>query len=90
MTTSKYGWVIDRDYLPDGNRSWVFGPRNLDPVLRRKLVDGSGKEFTLYDDDKILYYKGRIVGEYDGFEPLDDYGAPNAGCTEIRYDGVTL
>ena len=27
---------------------------------------------------------GKIWGDFDGFEPLDDFGEPNAGCTEIR------
>lgn len=47
-------------------------------------------EFSLYDDDEVLYYKGIIVGDYDGFEPLDDFGMPNAGCTGIKYDGEWL
>jgi hypothetical protein len=47
--------------------------------------------FRLYDDDRELYYTGLRIGEADpdgsedGFEPLDDYGTPNAGATEIRY-----
>jgi len=54
--------------------------------------DWSGKSetFALYDDDEVLYYKGIIVGDYDGFEPLDDFGMPNAGCTGIKYDGEWL
>ena len=47
-------------------------------------------EFSLYDDDEVLYYKGVIVGDYDGFEPLDDFGMPNAGCTGIKYEGEWL
>jgi hypothetical protein len=39
----------------------------------------------MFDDDNILYYEGRILGNYRGFEPLDDYGMPNAGCTKIKY-----
>ena len=41
----------------------------------------------MLDDDRNLYYKGRISGDYDGFEPLDDYGMPNAGATIIQYKG---
>jgi hypothetical protein len=39
----------------------------------------------MYDDDGKLYYAGTIWGDYDGFEPLDDFGMPNAGCTSIEY-----
>ena len=39
-----------------------------------------------YDDDGILYYKGYLYGDdADGFEPLDDFGMPNAGCVDIKY-----
>lgn len=56
------------------------------------------KWFKLYDDDGNLYYTGVWTGEegagygsgmfadeVDGMEPLDDFGTPNAGATEIRY-----
>jgi hypothetical protein len=40
--------------------------------------------FRMYDDDGELYYEG--IATFDSsFQPLDDYGMPNAGCTEIRY-----
>jgi hypothetical protein len=42
-------------------------------------------EFKLYDGDGELYYSGRKNQHGDGFEPLDDYGQPNAGATELRY-----
>lgn len=47
--------------------------------------------FRMYDDDGNLYYTGVLTGQPDpcgsegGFEPLDDYGTPNAGCTSIKY-----
>jgi hypothetical protein len=45
----------------------------------------------MYDDDSELYYAGKIWGDFDGFEPLDDFGMPNGGCTQISLrdaDGV--
>jgi|TARA_R100001530_G_scaffold110783_3_gene78010 hypothetical protein len=42
----------------------------------------------MFDDDGVLYYAGLIWGDYDGFEPLDDFGMPNAGCTEIQLRGA--
>jgi hypothetical protein len=47
--------------------------------------------FRIYDGDGELYYTGLRTGDADpygsedGFEPLEDYGTPNAGATEIRY-----
>jgi hypothetical protein len=48
--------------------------------------------FKMYDSDRNLYYSGVRTGEADElggseelFEPLDEFGTPNAGATEIRY-----
>jgi hypothetical protein len=63
----------------------VEGPRNLDDTLKTNPAT-----FSLYDDDDICYYEGMLYGEYEGFEPLDDYGMPNAGCTYMKLDGEVL
>ena len=53
----------------------------------QKIINESTKvNFNKLSDDDILYYTGYICGEYDGFEPLDDFGMPNAGCTSIKLD----
>lgn len=43
--------------------------------------------FRMYDDDGNLYYEGVSDDDdsSDAFDPLDDYGTPNAGCTTIKY-----
>ena len=46
--------------------------------------------FSMYDDDDNCYYEGMIYGDYDGFEPLDMFGMPNAGCTYIKINGEVL
>lgn len=52
------------------------------------IADGFTASFKLFDDDGELYYTGygKPLTEVEGFEPLDDFGMPNAGCTDIRYD----
>ena len=94
MSYEKYAWQIDKDHQPDpsapegsySNAPGVAGPFDADPELLRQLAQREGGEaFRIYDDDGELYYSGRIIGDYEGFEPLDDFGAPNAGATEIRY-----
>ena len=79
-----YGWKIDRDYF-DGDATGVSGPRG-----GLMVPDGEGETFALYDSDEVLMAKGRIVGDYDGFEPLDDYGLGNWGCAGIKYGGQWL
>jgi hypothetical protein len=39
----------------------------------------------MLDGDGEIYYKGLIVGDFTGFEPMDDFGTPNAGCVSIEY-----
>jgi len=84
-----YGWRIDVDHVD--NKGPTYGPRDLDPVVNTALNDGRGEKFRMYDDDGILYYEGRIIhvdgyeAPDEGFEPLDDYGTPNAGAVDIHY-----
>jgi len=75
-------WVIDFDYIDNPLGMSVknlFGPRD---ATEEDLVFCTQK-FRMYDDDGNLYYQGRMSDSCD-FEPLDHYGMPNAGCTEIR------
>lgn len=87
-TVAPYRWKITRDHLYDGdgrNDKGTEGPRNCDPELKT-----NPKRFVLKDDDGNTYYQGMLYGDYDGFEPLDDFGGPNAGCTEVWMDGAQL
>jgi hypothetical protein len=74
------------------NCEGVSGPRNLSDEMESDLKAGKGRAFRLYDDDGELMATGRglcIPGMEESeeflFGPLDDYGAPNWGCTEIRW-----
>lgn len=42
-------------------------------------------KFRMSDADGEIYYVGYIAGEYEGNEPLDDFGLPNAGAIYIQY-----
>jgi hypothetical protein len=81
---SKYAWIIDEDHI-EMNETPVSGPCDITPEFTaRLLIKDHGQKFRMYDADGELYYSGRIIGEYIGFEPLDDYGMPNAGCIDIQ------
>ena len=80
-----YRWVITKDHLDSPGDKGVTGPSNLDPSLKSNRA-----HFVMKDDDGITYYEGEIYGDYDGFEPLDDFGMPNAGATSIWYGGKPL
>lgn len=79
------------------NAPGVIGPRDIGPdhIVTLEAVARAGfknykgesvQKFKMYDDDGILYYTGLFIGdEAEMFGPLDDFGGPNAGATEIRY-----
>ena len=79
-----YAWVITKAF-GEGEEEMVGleGPSNhcFDPMV----VQERGVVFRLYDDDGNLCFQGYIIGKYNGFEPLDDWGRGGYGCTEIRY-----
>lgn len=93
--TASYAWVITEDHLFDGdtidrNEAGTSGPSDAPADLLARLAAGEGREFRIHDDDGELYYAGRIItrdepGCQEDFGPLDDWGTPNAGATEIRY-----
>ena len=95
--TAPYKWVIDKDHFADedapagtnANAVGVCGPYNCtDEDI--DLPD----QFRMFCDDGDLVYEGRtnaLTVSQDrsspvcGFEPLEDFGEPNAGCTSIDY-----
>ena len=81
-----YGWIVDKDYIEETDKP-VFGPSGITEELKNRLLAGEGEEFKMYDCDGELYYSGRLIEDDDtqGFEPLDDFGMPNAGATDIHY-----
>ena len=80
-----YRWEITRDHIEIDGPVTIRGPREYD----RSITD-SPSSFELFDDDGVLQYSGVIFGNYTGFEPLDDFGTPNAGCTLVKLNGESL
>lgn len=82
------------------NAKGLTGPRTATDADVKRLKAGEGKRFRMLDDDGEIYYYGRQLEEsecteeyengYFGaeseFAPLDNFGRPNAGCTEIQFD----
>tara|TARA_R110000803_G_scaffold59101_4_gene117467 strand:- start:3539 stop:3823 length:285 start_codon:yes stop_codon:yes gene_type:complete len=78
---ASYAWKITKVIGEnDSTECGLVGPHNLGGEF------GANKaRFRMYDDDGNPIYEGYITGDFDGFEPLDDFGTPNAGCTAIKY-----
>lgn len=75
---SSYNWQITRDYVGSGAKTGMTGPSNKSRHTANETA------FKMFDDDGALYYVGTLWGDFEGFEPLDDFGTPHAGCTEIQ------
>lgn len=82
---SKYGWKITKDLINDGEDNGMYGPGNISQDWKTKLDNNQGERQRLYDDDDELYYEALLIGNTEGFEVLDDFAMPNAGCTYVRY-----
>lgn len=91
-----YSWIITEDCMHDASFDFSRdqagtsnnGTKTVEEMLKKSIHSSTEdmKLFRLYDDDGNKYYEGVYVGEdEDMFAPLDDFGGPNAGCTEIRY-----
>lgn len=88
-----YRWMITKDRIaddsePEGsycNAKGLTGPSDAD-----NNVTSNPTRFSMYDDDNNCYYEGTIFGDFDGFEPLEDFGTCNAGCTAIKLNGKWL
>lgn len=93
---ANYRWIITHDYVADpgarpgtnSNAVGVMGSSGCDLNLR-----SNPQIFYLYDDDDECYASGILYTTdeaYNGealFSPLDDYGRPNWGCTQIKVAG---
>ena len=90
-------WLITKDTLADLgepertnlNAVGMTGPRTGTDAEVARLEAGEGEAFRMFDGDGELYYEGRWLevpsSDGDEFEPLEDFGHPNAGCAYIEY-----
>lgn len=94
ITEDKIAGEEERAAYPDGKSNFhavgMTGPRNASDADEARLEAGEGIPFRLLDDDREVYYYGRRLESSDADEeypgepelaPLNDFGAPNAGCT---------
>ena len=78
-------WFIDEDLVDDGEAVGQWNARFKNPesdIETCKRICGC--KFRMLDDDGMVYYVG-YSNDSSSFQPLDDFGMPNAGCTDIQY-----
>jgi hypothetical protein len=91
-------WIVTKDLIADPtvrqpsnvNAVGMVGPRTAKMTADEILNHPQGQKFRMKDDDGEVYYEGIMVitaddGDEAEFRPLDDFGRPNAGATDIEY-----
>lgn len=68
-------WKITKNHI---------GPTKVQSIDFKAYAEKATSKFRMYDDDGELYFEGVATLDED-FGPLDSYGMPGYGCTEIRY-----
>ncbi len=72
-------WAITKDHGVV-NDCTNATEEQIKELKKRGLVH----HFKMYDDDGECYYSG-YSNDDSSFDPLDHFGMPNAGCTELKY-----
>ncbi len=85
--TSKYTWIVSQGAIVGDSSGMVgmVGPKGAKNHARFDRVIQSGRHFRMLHPDGQMRYSGYILGEFTGFEPLDEYGAEK-GCVAIEYE----
>ncbi len=87
---AKYAWIITEDLDAESTarlglrpRAGITGPSTITPEQVARLESGEGEVFTMGGDGEPADYRVRIIGAYEGDEPLTDFGTPDSGCVWI-------
>lgn len=93
-----YAWIITEDRINDDgsvpSRVGTMGPSNAHPDFCAAVAKPGRHRirFRMYDDEGTYYYGGFLTFDPDcpayiepAWAPVDDFGMPDAGCTQISY-----
>ena len=90
-------WTITVDHSAEegakpatnSNAVGMVGPRTASMTVEEILAHKDSKRFQMRDDDNTPVYEGKcyLPAGYttSAFDPLDDFGSPNYGCSSIWY-----
>ena len=83
---AKYTWIVTRDRAlgDDSDAVGQIGPPGAKDRASFETVVRRGAHFRLLDSCGEVRYTGYIFGDYQGFEPLEEYGRTK-GCTQSQY-----
>lgn len=75
-------WVITK-FFDEEELGQTYKNATFDEIKLLQEI-GYTEKFRMYTDDDEVIYEG-FAKECVHFEPLDDFGMPNYGCTYIMY-----
>lgn len=81
-----YTWLVTGSCQGDDTSDFVgrIGPQGSAQAGVHKIIEG-GAHFRMCGSDGTVRYTGYIVGEWNGLEPLEEYGK-DRGCSRIEYE----
>jgi hypothetical protein len=82
-----YTWIVTRDTIL-GDSSEAVGKIGPSGSSNRAPFDSviiHGEHFRMLNAAGEVQFSGYILGQYQGSEPLDDYGSEN-GCAFIEFE----
>jgi hypothetical protein len=89
-------WRIDKDYMVPDEQGYINPKEDKFKIVEIKSTNFRPEvelpfEFRIFDGDDQICYSGFANTNDDNraFYPLDDFAAPMAGCTHIKYKDST-
>ena len=85
--TATYTWIVTRDAGVGDSSDAIgkIGPSGNPAAYRFDQVICEGQHFRLLNERNESEFEGYILGEFFGFEPLEDFGR-EFGCVAIEYE----
>ncbi len=82
-----YTWIVTRDTILGESSEAVgkIGPSGSTDRAPFDSVIIHGEHFRMLNGAGEAQFSGYILGNYHGYEPLEDYGAEN-GCSFIEFE----
>lgn len=80
----KGDFLITKDVIGEGHNNRYSNRDEPEAIEKIKV---KGKKFRLLDDDGNIYFYGKCLTDFgeNAFNPLDRFGGPGYGCTDIQY-----
>ena len=88
---TKYYWVCTRDRLAEAESTVKIRSHKGYHCGNATLAGTKpSAHWSVWDADGECYASGMIYGDFDGFEPQDDFFGPSMGTVSTKINGEVL